>query len=53
MTISTVCMIRTTCSPYKDKAEMVQKILGKSDISKKRTRNTCGYRDACVMMIGL
>ena len=27
---------------------MVQKILGKSDISKKRKRNTCGYRGACV-----
>ena len=35
-------------SPYKEKAEMVQKILGKSDMSKKRKINTCGYRGACI-----
>ena len=27
---------------------MVQKILGKSDVSKKKKRNTCGYRGACI-----
>ena len=31
---------RTTYSPYKEKAEMVQKILGKSDTSQKK-KNTC------------
>ena len=27
---------------------MVQKILGKSDISKKKKRYTCGYRGVCI-----
>ena len=39
---------RTMYSPYKEKAEMVQKILGKSDISKNIKRNTCSYRGACI-----
>ena len=32
----------------KRKQKWYKKILGKSDISKKRKRNTCGYRGACI-----
>ena len=43
-------------NPYKEKAEIVQNILGKSDFSKKKKKKkkkkTCGYRGASISKDG-
>ena len=45
---------RTTYSPYKEKAEMVQKIYSEKATSpnkQKNKKNTCGYRGACISKV--
>ena len=39
---------RTTYSPYKEQVEMVQKKYSEKATSKKKTKNACGYRGACI-----